>query len=365
MDTAKALSILGLKPGATVGDIRKAYLALSKAWHPDRNPDTDRTVMEESMKRLNTAYEALKGYMSDGNADSDPFDERHRNKDSHDHTEARRYEYRDPVRQDHGQAIRHTAPRQAVETSLEKSGSASVGSLRNGFRPERLLGPAFRLAFVLLAAGTLFWGVHVAVTIIGGFFTGLGNAALASVETMLAPGPAGTNGDASPRQVASPGSDTPSLSPVWMERNLATKTYRNGDPIPHARSKEEWKAANTMRIGVWCWYEDDPSKGVLYNRHAVNDPRGLAPAGWHVPSEDEWEELSSGGDLSVFFLEQGGFRKTNGRFSHFGTVARFWIAGSRKDNNNMALELDDFDFTHEGDIIDNVGEGFSVRCIKN
>ena len=31
--------------------------------------------------------------------------------------------------------------------------------------------------------------------------------------------------------------------------------------------------------------------GKPYNWYAVNDPRGLAPAGWHVPSDAEWTEL--------------------------------------------------------------------------
>jgi hypothetical protein len=31
--------------------------------------------------------------------------------------------------------------------------------------------------------------------------------------------------------------------------------------------------------------------GALYNWYAVDDPRGLCPAGWHVPSDDEWKEM--------------------------------------------------------------------------
>ena len=33
--------------------------------------------------------------------------------------------------------------------------------------------------------------------------------------------------------------------------------------------------------------------GKLYNWYAVNDPRGLAPAGWHVASDAEWTELTN------------------------------------------------------------------------
>ena len=29
----------------------------------------------------------------------------------------------------------------------------------------------------------------------------------------------------------------------------------------------------------------------MYNWYAVNDPRGLAPEGWHIPTDAEWKEL--------------------------------------------------------------------------
>lgn len=52
-----------------------------------------------------------------------------------------------------------------------------------------------------------------------------------------------------------------------------------------------------MTTGAWCYYNNDPSTnatyGKLYNWYAVNDPRGLAPAGWHVPSDAEWTTLET------------------------------------------------------------------------
>lgn len=47
---------------------------------------------------------------------------------------------------------------------------------------------------------------------------------------------------------------------------------------------------------AWCYYENDASNekkyGKLYNWHAVNDPRGIAPKGYHIPSDTEWTELT-------------------------------------------------------------------------
>jgi len=78
---------------------------------------------------------------------------------------------------------------------------------------------------------------------------------------------------------------------VWMDKNLDVDTYRNGDPIPQVTDAAAWAALTT---GAYCYYNNDSATyaatyGKLYNWYAVNDPRGLAPAGWHVASEAEWD----------------------------------------------------------------------------
>jgi len=69
--------------------------------------------------------------------------------------------------------------------------------------------------------------------------------------------------------------------------------YRNGDPIPEVTDPNQWK---TLTTGAWCYYNNDPVMGStyggkLYNWYAVNDPRGLAPVGFHIPTELEWRTL--------------------------------------------------------------------------
>lgn len=82
---------------------------------------------------------------------------------------------------------------------------------------------------------------------------------------------------------------------VWMEKNLNVVCFRNGDSIPEARTQEEWDSAGKMGKPAWCYYDNDIANGKkygkLYNWYAVNDPRGLAPAGWHVATFDEWDTL--------------------------------------------------------------------------
>ncbi len=81
---------------------------------------------------------------------------------------------------------------------------------------------------------------------------------------------------------------------VWSSRNLDVATYRNGDPIPQVTDANAWVKLTT---GAWCWYNNDSAKyhryGRLYNWYAVNDPRGLTPAGWHVLTDVEWEAMET------------------------------------------------------------------------
>ena len=86
-------------------------------------------------------------------------------------------------------------------------------------------------------------------------------------------------------------------SQTWMTENLNVSTFRNGDPIPEVKTQEEWERAGENKQPAWCYYNNDPANGAkygkLYNWYAVNDPRGLAPFGWHVPNDAEWMELIS------------------------------------------------------------------------
>ena len=93
---------------------------------------------------------------------------------------------------------------------------------------------------------------------------------------------------------------------VWSLKNLDVSYFRNGDPITEARTAEEWNNALAQGKPAWCYYENDPDYGArfqkpqeesvltgkLYNWFAVDDPRGLAPVGWHVPSQEEWDTLT-------------------------------------------------------------------------
>jgi uncharacterized protein (TIGR02145 family) len=91
---------------------------------------------------------------------------------------------------------------------------------------------------------------------------------------------------------------------TWTKSNLNVSKYRNGDVIPQVTDPAAW---SNLTTGAWCYYDNDPANGAvygkLYNWYAVNDPRGLAPVGYHVPTETDWTTLSNClgiDDLEIF-----------------------------------------------------------------
>jgi uncharacterized protein (TIGR02145 family) len=98
-------------------------------------------------------------------------------------------------------------------------------------------------------------------------------------------------------------------SQVWMKENLKVRKYRNGDAVPTNLSNTAWQ--NTTS-GAYAIYDNNPVNdsiyGKLYNCYAVADPRGLCPAGWHVPSDSEWKLLEIFLGLSSSEADQNGAR---------------------------------------------------------
>ena len=175
---------------------------------------------------------------------------------------------------------------------------------------------------------------------------------------------------------------------VWMQKNLNVNNFRNGDPIPHAKTFDEWKIAGENRKPAWCYYynneENGEKYGKLYNWYAVNDPRGLAPKGWKIPDKEDFEILvtnvisathlksktgwsnsnGNGTNKSDFTSLPAGGRNSTGEFDGKGEMTRYW--SNTESNNIMAWNL----YLHKGissaailDLPKSIG--LSVRCIKD
>jgi uncharacterized protein (TIGR02145 family) len=177
---------------------------------------------------------------------------------------------------------------------------------------------------------------------------------------------------------------------VWMAENLNTSTFRNGDPIPEARTGGEWEKAGIGGQPAWCYYNNDPANakyGKLYNWYAVNDPRGLAPHGWHVPEDAEWQQLmdhlegesasgiklkSSGGwndngngtNESGFNALPGGLRYSWGAFRYTGEYG-FWLSSDEHSSKSARSRFLSFRSGSSGRYHLMKGKGYSVRCIMD
>ena len=177
-----------------------------------------------------------------------------------------------------------------------------------------------------------------------------------------------------------------------MDKNLSVSTYRNGDPIPLVTDPTTW---STLTTGAYCYHNNDPASetlyGKIYNWYAVNDSRGLAPTGWHVPSSAEWGTLITclggssvaGGALketgtihwaspnagatnsSGFTALPGGYRANTGTYTSVPGSIIFWWAATQvnatdafeKGVENTSGNILNASYVKEG--------GSYVRCIKD
>jgi uncharacterized protein (TIGR02145 family) len=88
----------------------------------------------------------------------------------------------------------------------------------------------------------------------------------------------------------------------WFAENLRSDNFSDGSPIPSGLSGTTVAAQNIYDNDSAMYFED---YGRLYNQYAASDERGLCPSGWHVPTNDEFTELTTflGGDATAAELK--------------------------------------------------------------
>ena len=177
----------------------------------------------------------------------------------------------------------------------------------------------------------------------------------------------------------------------WMAENLKASRFRNGELIPHLTDDAEWVNAGVSGDAAYCAYDNNTANaniyGNLYNWHAVNDSRGLAPEGWHVASDSEWEVMikslggsGEGGKLkeagtlhwkspntgadnsSGFTALPSGFRGTD--FSKIGESCNFWTATQWDDETAYGRSVQ-YLSAGTGKSPHGMIFGFSVRCVRD
>jgi len=176
---------------------------------------------------------------------------------------------------------------------------------------------------------------------------------------------------------------------VWLQENLQTTHYRNGIAIPIVTDNTEWSKLTT---GAYCHYNNDSvnrnTYGRLYNWYAAINPSDIAPVGWHIPSDSEWnvlinylgDEYTAGGSMksmslwntpnlgasnySGFTALPGGARySVDGAFYDMGNYGGFWSTNTFSSGRNRLLSN-----SSTGVYLDSYTDeacGLSIRCIKD
>lgn len=177
---------------------------------------------------------------------------------------------------------------------------------------------------------------------------------------------------------------------IWMAENLKVGHYRNGDPIKFISDKSEW---NTQYNGSYCFYNNDLNianiYGYLYNWYAINDIRNIAPEGWHVPTDSDWQILIdylggakiAGGKIkevsskwtnpnsgatneSSFSAIPSGSIERDGLFKGIGNYVAFW-SSLEASNENAWVRYLNYYLSGIYRVNWSKCSGYSVRCIKD
>ncbi len=175
---------------------------------------------------------------------------------------------------------------------------------------------------------------------------------------------------------------------LWMLANLRVSRFANGDLIPLCADSKEYVNAGVAATPACCFYDNVEANakqfGMLYNWYAAHDERGIAPSGWRLPLESDWEGLESvlalyEGDATdsgsyphdlKALREQwavgslGGSRGINGAFGGLHSGGYFWsylpdpsvLCWGRKAsaNSNTLERIDSFQRF-----------GFAIRCVRD
>ena len=199
----------------------------------------------------------------------------------------------------------------------------------------------------------------------------------------------------------------------WMAENLRTSKYNDGSTIPLVTDDAQWATNQDIAnsFPMMCWYDNDEATytankfGALYNWFAINPStngnKNICPAGWHVPSDADWNILigyldpshdpnaigaaqstSAGGKMksvgTKFWLSPntdatnqtgfsglpGGGRYGYGLFGDTGNYGFWWSSTERNNIESWGRYLNN----SFGDVFRNFGAkrfGLSVRCLKD
>lgn len=192
----------------------------------------------------------------------------------------------------------------------------------------------------------------------------------------------------------------------WMVENLKTHKLNDGTPIAYVTADATWSDVN-ITDPMMCYYDNNDLEnkdkyGALYNWYTVNTGK-LAPAGWHVPTDADWQKLrdyliangynfdgsttgnkiakslavntgwvadatlgnvgndQASNNKSKFSALPAGYRSSLGSFGLIGNGS-YWWAYNNAAKSNWGIE------TNGMNLASGFGDaktGISIRCVKD
>ncbi|MEQ9375459.1 MAG: DUF4493 domain-containing protein [Imperialibacter sp.] len=176
-------------------------------------------------------------------------------------------------------------------------------------------------------------------------------------------------------------------SQVWMNENLRAVAYPDGEPIPEVQADAVWWPS--LNTPAYSWLYNDKATyekpyGAYYNYYVI-EHKELCPAGWHMPTIQDWTDLESfvvndgyPGSVGEALKTTSGWANNNNgtnafgfsavaagyrgpTFGYVGEIAYWWIAPDAYYTGPYSSGIT-ADFFPWGDYT--YGVGLNVRCIK-
>jgi uncharacterized protein (TIGR02145 family) len=180
---------------------------------------------------------------------------------------------------------------------------------------------------------------------------------------------------------------------TWLAENLKTSKYLNGDLIGSTSSPTLDITSESAPRYQWAYNGDQTNidtYGRLYTWYVIMDARYICPAGWHVPSNPDWQVLTAflggegnaGGKLretglvhwqspnagatneTGFGALPGGYRRIDGTFGEIHLYSPWWSATELNLTDAKLWSTGYLDGTAFS-LNNSKNTGYSVRCLKD
>ena len=176
-------------------------------------------------------------------------------------------------------------------------------------------------------------------------------------------------------------------SQTWTAENLRSTRLNDGTDIAFTPESAAW---GKLDVPGYCWYNSDSvGYGALYNWYAVGTGK-LCPAGWHVPSDEEWTTITdylggqedAGGKMkeagtshwlkpntgatneSGFTAIPTGYRSYAGGFNSIGSYSFWWTSTEWSSTGAWYRDLY-YSYTTIDRSNSHKNSGANVRCVKD